>query len=192
MAKLDFYFDYACPWCYMASYTVRELSAEGVTIDYHVWKMPEAATPPPKPEGYYEAATAKLRELRTELNIPLSNPVQSETIPALIATKAAESLGHAEAYVKAVFHAHWGNKQDISSEELLVQIAEEIGLDGASFQKLLHEEAAKGAYDADLQLAAEQNIDTIPSYLNGGDRLLVHHFEDMPTLDRLRQLANNK
>ncbi|TCP55434.1 putative DsbA family dithiol-disulfide isomerase [Tumebacillus sp. BK434] len=192
MAKLDFYFDYNCPWCYLAAFTVRELAAEGVAIDYHVWKMPEDATPPPKPEGYMEAAGLKLRELREQLNVKLSSPIQKETIPALTATKVASAMGKAEAFVEAAFRAHWGDKQDISEESLLVQIAAEIGLDADKFQSALRDGSGRAAMEADLQKARELNIDTIPSYLNGGMRLLIHHFEDMPTLEQLRQLAQTE
>ncbi|WP_157721936.1 DsbA family oxidoreductase [Tumebacillus avium] len=192
MAQLDFYFDYSCPWCYLATFTVRELAAEGVAVDYHVWKMPADATPPPKPEGYMEAAGLKLRELREQLNVKLASPIQKETVPALIATKVASEMGKAEAFVEATFLAHWGNKQDISDEALLVKIAEEIGLDAEKFQSALNDGSGRAAFEADLQKAQELNIDTIPSYLNDGMRLLIHHFEDMPTLEQIRQLAQTE
>ncbi|WP_157729584.1 DsbA family oxidoreductase [Tumebacillus algifaecis] len=192
MAKLDFYFDYSCPWCYLATKTVRELAQEGVAIRYHVWKMPKDATPPPKPEGYMEAATAKLRELRVQLNMPLSSPIQSDTVPALIATKVADDLGRGEAFVEAAFLAHWANKQDISDRNVLVKIAESIGLDATNFQTALEDGAGQAAFEADLQQAQALNIDTIPSYLNEEARLLIHHFEDMPTLEQLRHIAQTK
>jgi predicted DsbA family dithiol-disulfide isomerase len=191
MSQLDFYFDYACPWCYLGSMTVRELSAEGVNISYHVWKMPENITPPaPKPEGYKEAGAVRLKELRAERNVRLSSPIQTDTVPALIATKAAERLGAAEAYVKNVFHAHWGSKQDISDRALLIDLAEQSGLDRAAFEAALDDEASRDAFEADLQAAERLEISTIPSYLtNEGKRLLIHHYDDMPSLEQLRELA---
>jgi len=189
MSRLDFYFDYACPWCYVGAKTVRELAAEGVEIEYHVWKMPENATPPPKPEGYFEAATARLKQLREEADLRLSSPVQKETIPALIATKAASAMGAGEAFVEAVFHAHWADKQDISDRETLVALAKQVGLDEAAFRAALDQDATRVAFEQDLQKATELTIDTIPSYLNEEKRLLIHHFDDVPTLDTLRDLA---
>jgi predicted DsbA family dithiol-disulfide isomerase len=115
--------------------------------------------------------------------------VQQETVPALIATKVADRMGKAESFVKAVFHAHWGNKQDISDREVLVQLAESVGLNGDEFRSALADDAGQAAFEEDLRKASEQNIDTIPSFLNGEKRLLIHHFEDMPTLEQLRQLA---
>jgi predicted DsbA family dithiol-disulfide isomerase len=189
MNTLHFYFDYACPWCYVGAKTVRELAAEGVEISYHVWKMPENATPPPKPEGYFEAATARLKQLREEAGLRLSSPVQKETIPALIATKVASEMGAAKAFVEAVFHAHWADKQDISDRSVLVSLAEKVGLDANKFQAALEEGTGQAAFEQDLATAAELNIDTIPSYLNGEKRLLIHHFDDVPTLETLRELA---
>jgi len=189
MSRLDFYFDYACPWCYVGAKTVREVAAEGVQIDYHVWKMPENANPPAKPEGYFEAATARLKQLREEAGLRLSSPVQKETIPALIATKVATDMGQAEAFVEAVFHAHWADKQDISDRDTLVALAEKAGLDATAFRTALENEAGEAAFKADLAKATELNIDTIPSYLNGEKRLLIHHFDDVPTIETLRELA---
>lgn len=187
--KLDFYFDYACPWCYVGSHTVRDLAAEGTAVDYHVWKMPQNATPPPKPEGYYEAAKARLRELREEKGIPLASPIQSDTVPALIATKVAETFGRAEAFVEAVFKAHWVERRDISDLDVLVAIAEQVGLDGGEFRAALEQEAGRAAFEQDLQQASELAIDTIPSYLHDRKQLLIHHFDDMPTLNDLRNIS---
>ncbi|GAX90720.1 DsbA family oxidoreductase [Effusibacillus lacus] len=189
MAKLDYYFDYACPWCYLGTKTVRELAAEGVEVTYHVWKMPSNVTPPPKPEGYYEAGKARLKELKEEMGMPLVTPIQKETVPALIATKVADKLGAAASYVEAVFHAHWGEQKDISNQETLVQLAKQIGLDEATFRSELAKAEAVQAYNKDLEQAAQLEISTIPSYRNGGKQLLIHHFNDMPTLDTLRELA---
>lgn len=189
MAQLDFYFDYACPWCYMGAHTVRELAAEGVEIRYHVWKMPKNATPPPKPEGYREAAGVRLKELREELNIPVRSPLQGETVPALIATKVATEMGKAAEFVEATFRAQWAEKQDISQQDTLVEIAASVGLDAAAFREALVSGAGRAAFEADLAAAEELEIDTIPAYLNEHNRLLIHHFNDMPTLDQLREIS---
>lgn len=189
MSRLDYHFDYACPWCYLSTLTVRELEAEGAAVDYHVWKMPPGANPPPKPEGYFEAGRARLKELREEKNVPLSSPVQTETIPALLATKVATEMGKAGDYVTAVFAAHWANKQDISDRETLIRIAGEVGLDQGAFAAALDAEAAKAALEQDLQTARTENIDTIPAFLNGEKRLLIHHFDDVPTLADIRELS---
>jgi len=189
MKQLHFHFDYACPWCYIGAYAVRELEQEGVRVHYHPWKMPPNANPPAKPEGYYDGARQRLRELRTEMNIVVSSPVQEETGRALMATKIAEEMGRAAAYVEAVFRAHWAEKQDIFATETLVAIAGEVGLDTAAFAERLEADAGREGYEADLIFAADHNIDSIPSYRNGDKRLIVHHYDDMPTLESLRALA---
>jgi predicted DsbA family dithiol-disulfide isomerase len=192
MSTLHFHFDYACPWCYVGAHTVRDLAKEGVEVIYHVWKMPPNANPPAKPEGYREAAGVRLKQLREEQGIRVSSPVQSETVPALIATKVAEQFGQAAAYVEAVYRAHWAEKQDIADRDVLVALAEAVGLNGAEFRQALESDAGRAAYERDLQLAIDENIDTIPDYINGNDRskrLLIHHFDDMPTLEQLRELA---
>ncbi|KEO83988.1 DsbA family oxidoreductase [Tumebacillus flagellatus] len=192
MSGLRYHFDYACPWCYIGAHTIRELAKEGVEIKYKVWKMPPNANPPEKPEGYREAAGVRLKELREETGIRVSSPVQSDTVPALIATKVAEQFGAAASYVEAVYRAHWAEKQDISDRDVLVQLAESVGLNGADFRQALESDAGRAAYETDLQQAADENLDTIPDYVNRADaskRLLIHHFDDMPTLEQLRELA---
>jgi predicted DsbA family dithiol-disulfide isomerase len=192
MSQLRFHFDYACPWCYIGAHTVRELAQEGVEILYKVWKMPPNANPSAKPDGYMEAAGIRLKELREVMNVRVSSPVQKETVPALIATKVAEEMGAAAAYVEAVYKAHWADKQDISDREILVSIAESVGLNASEFRQALESDAGRAAYERDLQQAADENLDTIPDYVNVEDpskRLLIHHFNDMPSLEQLRALV---
>lgn len=192
MRTLDFHFDYACPWCYIGSFTVRELAKEEVAIRYHVWKMPQTVTAPPKPEGYYDAAQARLKELRQEMGVIVRSPVQSDTIPALIATKVADAMGAAERFVERVFRAHWAEKGDISDRDVLVQLAESVGLNPSEFRTALETGAGEAAFQADLNRAAEEEISTIPSYLTADGRIFVHHFANMPTLDELRSLVRSQ
>jgi len=189
MKRLDFHFDYSCPWCYIGAFTVRELAAEGVDIAYHGWKMPPNANPPAKPDGYREGATARLRELRTEMNVIVSSPVQSETELALVATKLADEYGQAAGFVERVFRAHWAEKKDISNASVLVAIAEELGVNGEEFHVRLADGAGRAAYEADLAIAAARNIDSIPSYLSGDAQIIIHHYNDMPSLEALRELV---
>lgn len=192
MSNLDYYFDYACPWCYLGTKTVRELAKTGVNVTYHVWKMPQGegiTPPPPKPEGYYEEGKARLKQLSAELDMTCRAPVQSDTVPALLATKIAQEMGAAEAFVEAVFRAHWGEKQDISDRELLVELAAASGLDRDAFRTALEQDAGRAAFEQDMKAAHELEITTIPSYLNGDKRILIHHFADMPTLAHLEELA---
>lgn len=192
MNRLDFYFDYACPWCYLGSQTIFDLAKEGVKIRYYVWKMPSNVTPPPKPEGYYEAGKIRLKELAREMNTPLSAPVQCDTVPAQLATKAAEKMGVADRFIEAVFKAHWAEKKDISDTETLVSLAKQVGLNEAAFRKQLEDETVHSAYKADLAQASALEISTIPSYVNGERRLLVHHFNDMPTKEQLWEISRNE
>lgn len=126
--------------------------------------------------------------MQKETGLPLNDPIQNDTVLALIATKVAQNMGAAEKYVEAVFNAHWGDRQDISNRETLVSLAKRIGLDETEFRKQLEQTEGEKAFKQDLQKAEELKISTIPSFLNGQKQLLVHHFNDMPTLADLREL----
>ncbi|WP_281186703.1 ClpXP adapter SpxH family protein [Bacillus solimangrovi] len=84
---------------------------------------------------------------------------------ASIGIKAAELQGkHAGVrFLRKMQETMFLKKQNVSKEEVLIKIAEKAGLDIHEFQKDLHSEGAVKAFQCDLKISGEMEIDRSPS-----------------------------
>jgi predicted DsbA family dithiol-disulfide isomerase len=190
MQRLTLFFDYLCPFCYTQMESLRAIwEDDAVMVDWKGWKMPDGLLAPPKPEGYREAAKAGLERLLAETGLPYRPPViRPDTKKAQIGTKIAAQEGNALAFIRRVFHLHFAEGQDISAKDVLIRAAEETGMDGQAFACALEAPEWEQAVRNDWNLAKKWQITTIPSYAGPRGTILVHHFNDLPSLEDVRAI----
>jgi predicted DsbA family dithiol-disulfide isomerase len=68
----------------------------------------------------------------------------------------------------ALFRAYFVDTQNIGDAEVLVQIAESVGLDGATARAVLQARSFKAAVDADWQKSREYGVTGVPTFVAGG------------------------
>jgi predicted DsbA family dithiol-disulfide isomerase len=78
---------------------------------------------------------------------------------------AAQGAEPGEAYHKAVFRAHWQELRDISSVEVLVEIARAAGLDEAGFRAALTDPEYITAVETDEYWAWQQDLRGVPAFI---------------------------
>lgn len=122
--------------------------------------MPEEANPPEKPVDYGDHAKKFLQQLISDL----------------------------EVHHQRVFERVWKDNGDIGSVEVLKSIAIECGLDPIEFEKSLTNRVYREQVDADFQLAVEHKIWSIPSYKTEKGVIQVNHFEDLPSVNELKEI----
>ncbi|WP_026561064.1 ClpXP adapter SpxH family protein [Bacillus sp. J37] len=91
---------------------------------------------------------------------PLSTPYR-----ASLAIKSAELQGRKAGlrYLRKLQELLFIESQNVSDEEILVDIANNVGLDVTEFQKDLHSESAAKALQCDLKITSEMDIQEIPT-----------------------------
>lgn len=94
----------------------------------------------------------------------IENPVSSPWIASL-AIKTAELQGKkaGRVFLRKVQENLFLKKQDISDEAVLIQCAEDSRLDIEEFKNDLYSSSAKKAFQADLKLTKEMEVDYIPT-----------------------------
>ena len=153
---LDFYFDCSSPWTYLAFHAVQPLAAElGAAI---AWK-------PILVGGVFNAVNQSVYDSRAKPN-PLKQvymlkdlsdwaafyrlkiafppkvfPVNS--VKCMRGAFVALDEGKLEPYATAAFEAYWGDDRDISTEEVLADIAATAGIERQHFFAGIETDACK-------------------------------------------------
>ncbi len=169
--------------------SLKSLEEEEVRIDWSAWRMPADANPPAKPEGYGEGAQRFLKELVSEMGLSIQPPTEKRsTRLAHTGGKYARSKGKFSPYHLRIFQAVWEKDEDIGDRHVLAGIAEEVGLDREGFLNALGNPEYDMLVDDDLTNADKNKIWTIPSYIGAKGEIQVHHYNDIPSLEKLREL----
>ncbi|GAA0432830.1 protease adaptor protein SpxH [Lentibacillus halophilus] len=108
--------------------------------------------------------TASRTGMPCDGDIWIDNPIRSPWIASL-AIKAAELQGKkaGKMFLRKVQESAFLKKQDISDETVLLKCAENARLDIQEFRDDLYSDTAKKAFQSDLKLTQEMEVDYIPT-----------------------------
>ncbi|MBX3184035.1 MAG: 2-hydroxychromene-2-carboxylate isomerase [Polyangiaceae bacterium] len=193
MATLEFYYDFVCPYAYLASTQVEALARRtGAQLVYRPLLL-GGLFRHLAGEGYapnqMNAARAKVGERDLEryaalYGVPLVRPAEHprRTVLALRATLASGDVARAS---HALFKAYWGEGADVEQPQVVAGALSAAGLDGAGAVARSEQAEVKEALRAATAEAAEAGVFGVPSFRvetqNGSE---VHWGQD-----RLHQVA---
>ena len=215
---IDIWSDVMCPWCAIG-YTqfakaVEELGSE---LDVTVRWMPFELNPDAPPEGKSQAAhiaevynrtpeevaamRAQLEQAAHRAGFPLDYTGEGEPPEAMMwNTRAAHMLlrwalaeagPEAQTRLKlALFRAHFQQRRDVSNRDVLLDIAQQEGLDRAKAAEGLDDPALDAAIAMEEQRALQNNIRSVPSFVINGRYILQGSQEPDGFRKALLQIAN--
>ncbi len=170
---IDIYFDYVCPYSYIASkreaVLKKDLDAE---YNWRPWEIH-----PERPLQCETRTSLKcsfiVQRLAEEIGLDITMPVHlSNSQMALLGAEFAKKKGKFGAYHHGVFHTHWEEKKDISDIGVLREVCARIGMDPDEFEQ----EVSKPEYDEILKEndreADRIGVELVPSYILG-DKIVV-------------------
>ncbi|MFP1682952.1 2-hydroxychromene-2-carboxylate isomerase [Alloalcanivorax sp. C16-1] len=178
MAELEFWFDFASPYAYLAAETIGPAAAEaGVAVR---WK-PFLLGPIFQEQGWRDSPfnlfPAKgrylWRDLQREtrrLGVPWQRPARFPFNSAL-ATKTAtwiEPEARLPAYCQALFRAGFAERRDPAAPTVVSACLRAAGLDDGPLERALAEEGGQ-RLRADVNLARERGIFGAPSFVVNGE-----------------------
>jgi predicted DsbA family dithiol-disulfide isomerase len=165
-----------------------------VQVEWRAYELRPAGTPelPPDAQAAYKKRIAegwpRVQEMaRNRFGLDLQrmdDPSPRSTRLAHVGAKYALAQGHGEAYHHAVFKAHWQELRDISSVDILSQIATEAGLDEAGFRAALTDPEYIAAVETDEYWAYQQGLQGVPAFIFG-NRYLVSGAQPVETLQEV-------
>ncbi len=182
MAQLEFFFDCSSPWTYLAFTRIHDIIAR--TKAKIVWKpilvggvfnevnkdvYERRANPDPRKHDYYRKDLADWARLaRIKIGSPPVFPVNS--VKAMRGALIAQDDGKLVPYASAVFQAYWGDLLDISQDQILSGVAENVGYKRAEFLGRIGEPQVKARLKANTdELIARGGFGSPTMFVNTSD-----------------------
>ena len=186
--EILFISDYVCPYCLVAKEALRR-ALEKMGVEAKIVYQPYELTPEPKERvdtyhdqrrrANYQILAEPCRQLGLDMKLPPKVIPRPYTRLAFEGWFYACGQGKGDAYNDSVYRAYFLEEKDIGEIPVLTRLAEEVGLDGADFQKALEE----GRYTRQERQAVEyarrelkpQGVPTI--YVDGKQLALSDYTE---------------
>lgn len=175
MKRVEFFYDYASTYSYLAHREIESLAARhdaelvyrpmvlGFVFKATGNSMPAAV--PAKAAYMVHDVRRWVRHLGVPFQMPSVFPVN--TIRALRGAIAALEDGSFVAYNHAVMEAYWANDQDIGNVEVLTGIVDAAGLDGARLMARCETDAVKSALKSNTDEAVARGVFGAPTFFVG-------------------------
>lgn len=163
--------DPLCPECWSLEPYLKKLSVEygefftiRPIISGHLNALNKDKFDKPKKLKDIWDKTAKRTGMSCDGDLWIDNPVSSPWFASL-AIKAAELQGKkaGKLFLRKVQENLFLRKRNISDEEVLFAIAKEVNIDLQEFENDLYSASAKKAFQGDLKLTKEMEVDYIPT-----------------------------
>jgi 2-hydroxychromene-2-carboxylate isomerase len=136
---VEFYFEFASPYGYLASLRIDAIAAEhGRAVRWHPIMLGAALkatgsapnmTVPLKGDYLLKDAPRCARLLGAPLVLPPVMPMRSLSAARAYWWLVDRDEGLAKGLARAVFHAHWGQGRDMSTVEQVAEVAGPLGID---------------------------------------------------------------
>lgn len=194
MVQLDIISDPICPWCYIGKAqldrAIAETGAETGTNPFDIsWRIFQL-NPDMPPEGmdrrrYLEAKFGgpdRAREVYARVEAAAAEAgveVHFDRIPRTPNTMDAHRLirwsrttGHQSALVDRLFRLYFAEGADISDHDVLIDAAEQVGMERAIVARLLSGEADLDLLREEEAAARRMGVNGVPCFIVGGRYVL--------------------
>jgi predicted DsbA family dithiol-disulfide isomerase len=169
--EIYYFIDPLCPECWALEPLMKKLLMEyGRYFSVrHVISGRIATLNISKKKSYESLAelwekTASRTGMSCDGDVWIENPISSPYI-ASIAIKAAELQGRRAGikFLRKLQEVLFLDKQNISTFDVLINTAKSVGLDHEEFISDIHSESAAKAFQCDLKITNEMEVDEIPT-----------------------------
>ena len=153
--KLEFFFDCSSPWTYLAFKEIENLCSR-LNLEL-IWKpilvggifntinpsVYESRSNPVKPKAAYSQKDLKDWSLIRGITVNWPDVFPVNSVKAMRGVLFALEKNKVSEYVELVFCSYWTNNLDISLDEVLIKIVEELGWSSDKFISFINLESTK-------------------------------------------------
>lgn len=172
--RLEFFFDFASPYSYLAHSQLDGLGCEVAVRPMQVLKVMAAVGNQPTTiqsaaKGRY--ARADLGRWAALYGLPLNpaNMRKNDGAACARAVLAAGRLGKAREATAALFHAFWGQGAPLTTTWEILAALDAAGLDIKALEPLIDDPEIAAELDANTAEAAERGVFGAPTLFLGGE-----------------------
>ncbi|MFU1780910.1 DsbA family oxidoreductase [Haloarcula japonica] len=184
--RITVFSDYVCPFCYLGRESLRQYQStreDDLEIDWHPFDLRSGKRNPDgsidhsvddgKDEDYYEQAKESVRRLQAKYDVEMDLDIATDidSLPAQIASYYVKEHYGYETWLTfdvSIFEALWQDGADIGDGDLLVDLAEDAGVDGDEIRSALADDALRSAVREKFTAAQRQGITGVPTFAYDG------------------------
>jgi 2-hydroxychromene-2-carboxylate isomerase len=167
-APLDFWFDFASPYGYLASTRIDDIAARhGRTVRWRpillgaVFKvsgMKPVMDQPLRGEYLIHDVPRFARLLGVPLTMPAKVPLNGLAACRAFWWLEPSDPSKAHALAKAIYHAHWGEGRDVATAEQVAEVAAPLGIPAADLIAGVQEPLVKARLRAETDEAIRRGV----------------------------------
>ena len=190
--QIPFYFDYACPWAYLASCRVEPYFKDlGVEIDFRPVNLAALREPEAGPQSLGGMGERKKTNYMNDLrywsemvgadfgNVTGARP---DTRLLLRGALVAKDAGRFREFHYPAYRARWAEAKDVADPGLVRQLLAAAGLDADAALARAQSDELAGRLAADTQAAVQRGVFGVPTLFVddrmfwGNDRFELAHW----------------
>lgn len=182
MRELEIFSDYVCPWCYLSTARtarlVREYEVNTVTTLFPLHPdTPEEGLTLEElfaDRGFnLDTMKQRLVELMEQEGLPYGDRTHTyNSLRAQELGKWADEHHPSSGIHDALFHAYFADSRNIADLEVLVEVAESVGLPSADAREALESRSHQPAVYADWARASTMGVTEVPTFVVGSRALI--------------------
>lgn len=120
-----------------------------------------------------KAVMGRIKQAADQVGLPMAEQTKTfNSRPAQELAKWAESKGKGDQYHETVFRAYYVDSRNIGDVDVLVTLAESIGLSGEEARSVLEKRIFSRAVDADWMRSQELGITMVPTFVMNDRRIV--------------------
>lgn len=183
------YTDYVCPFCLLAENVIREaIKGKEINIRWRPFELRPYPAATLKVEDAYlpDIWKRSVYPMAERLGVPIKLPKispQPRTDKAFQVFAMAEDQGVGDDFTMKVMKAFFQEEKDIGDNEILADLAADIGLERNTVLNALNEKTyAERHYEAQRHAVDEANISSVPTIIIGQKT-----FRGVPSLSEIQK-----
>ena len=163
---VDIFFDYVCPYCYVASKREAILKKDlDVNFNWKPWEIHPERPTQADTRSYLDPPFI-IKGFAAEIGMKVTMPVhKSNSRLALLGMLYAKGVGKFNEYHHAVFRNHWEEKKDISDMAVIKGICSEIGIDPDIMESAVSSPDFSRILKEMDKEAERRHVELVPSYM---------------------------
>jgi len=210
--KIEIWSDYVCPFCYIGKKQLEQAIEDTgftgqVELVYKSYQL-DPTTPVDTNVSTFEALAKKYgmslekakemtqgvaaRAKEVGLNYNFDRLMEENTLKAHRLVKWAEQQGDATALVEALLHGYFVEAKRIGQDNVLVDIAEQVGLNREEVAKVLADDEYKSEVESDIQEGVELGVRGVPFFVLNSKYGISGAQPQAVFEDTLRQVAQEE
>jgi predicted DsbA family dithiol-disulfide isomerase len=140
-----------------------------VALQWHSFELRPDGAPPMPPEYRKRIIAGRpmlQKRAREQYGLAMNpGPLDTNSRPALVLEKYAETQGKGATFHVAAMRAYWEQGRDIGDLAVLREVAEAVGLNTKDFEQILTSEAFNEQVNADEEMAHEYGLTGVPAII---------------------------